>query len=327
MIEMNDDLTGFVGEFKKLEGLHGIEGMSLIKINGKYLLSRSDNTGGPGTATYEAIYGISDNIWGPYEYKGSVSHCGHTTMFLGYDGKWRMTMFGSDSHAPVHHGLGILQFDLDENDKIVVKEDWDGFTSIFDGKTFEGWKTVGANPESWTIEDDGTMLMTSFKKGRGYLQYEKPLKDFIFKCEWKVDSAANSGIFFSVPDTAGADGTWDGIEIQISDDMNYPIFYKGRDQRELSGAIYGIAAPIKDMFKGIGVWNKYLLTKIGTRIKLKYNGEIVLDLDMMDYTEEFDSWEEMRKPLSARPLEGLFGLQTHNGSKVWYRNLQLRELK
>lgn len=123
IVEMTDELDGFVGEFKELEGLHGIEGMSLIKINGKYLLSRSDNTGGPGTATYECIYGVSDSVWGPYKYRGSVPHCGHTTMFHGHDGKWRMTMFGSDSHAPVHHGLGILQFELNDEDRIELRED------------------------------------------------------------------------------------------------------------------------------------------------------------------------------------------------------------
>ncbi|MEX0323292.1 MAG: family 43 glycosylhydrolase [Puniceicoccaceae bacterium] len=123
IVEMTDELNGFVGDFKELKGLHGIEGMSLIQINGKYLLSRSDNTGGPGTATYECIYGVSDSVWGPYKYRGSVPHCGHTTMFFGHDGKWRMTMFGSDSHAPVHHGLGILQFELNDEDRIELRSD------------------------------------------------------------------------------------------------------------------------------------------------------------------------------------------------------------
>ncbi len=123
IVEMNEDLTGFAGEFRELEGLHGIEGMSLVRIDGTYLLSCSDNTGAPGTASYECIYGVSDSIWGPYAYKGSVPHCGHTTLFPGHDGKWRMTQFGSDSHAPVHHGLGILQFELDSNNLIRVKAD------------------------------------------------------------------------------------------------------------------------------------------------------------------------------------------------------------
>ena len=123
IVEMNADLTGFAGEFRELKGLHGIEGMSLVRIGGTYLLSRSDNTGAPGTASYECIYGVSDSVWGPYDYKGSLPHFGHTTMFPGHDGKWRLTMFGSDSHAPVHHGLGIVQFELDAHNGIQLKED------------------------------------------------------------------------------------------------------------------------------------------------------------------------------------------------------------
>ena len=123
IIRMKDSLDGFVGEWRQLMGLHGIEGMSLVKIAGTYLPSRSDNTGAPGTASYEAIYGTSDSLFGPYTYRGSVPHCGHTTMFPGHDGKWRLTMFGSDSHAPVHHGMGILQFEMDAHHRIVVRED------------------------------------------------------------------------------------------------------------------------------------------------------------------------------------------------------------
>jgi xylan 1,4-beta-xylosidase len=125
IVRMKDDLTGFDGEPREFAGLHGIEGMSLIKIDGKYLLTCADNTGGPGTASYECIYGVSDNLLGPYRYRGSVPHCGHTTLFRGHDGHWRMTMFGSDSHAPIHHGLGILRFTLDEHDRIVVSSDDD----------------------------------------------------------------------------------------------------------------------------------------------------------------------------------------------------------
>jgi hypothetical protein len=31
----------------------------------------------------------------------------------------------------------------------------EGFTTIFDGKSFTGWKTSLDNPNTWKIEDDG----------------------------------------------------------------------------------------------------------------------------------------------------------------------------
>lgn len=70
-----------------------------------------------------------------------------------------------------------------------------GFVSLFDGKTFEGWKPAEENQESWKIEDG--MLMCD--GNRCHLFYDgelAPLKNFHFKAEVMTTPGSNAGIYF-----------------------------------------------------------------------------------------------------------------------------------
>lgn len=73
------------------------------------------------------------------------------------------------------------------------KED-EGFVSIFDGKTLQGWeamppKTAGA----WTVKDG--MIVGDGDKGRGYLTYEKKqIADLELKLSYRFPDEGNSGI-------------------------------------------------------------------------------------------------------------------------------------
>lgn len=71
-----------------------------------------------------------------------------------------------------------------------------------------------------------------------------------------------------------------------------------------------------------------MLTCKGTRIKVEYNGEVVVDVDAKDYTEPFmwGGYKEPKTPLNDRPREGYIALQSH-GSGVAFRNISIRELK
>lgn len=201
----------------------------------------------------------------------------------------------------------------------------DGFICLFNGETLDGWKALGEGRNAWSVQN-GTILMEQFERARGWLEYEHPYRDFVFTCEWKADKGANSGIFLRIPDRPGVDPTWDAIEIQISDDENYDIFYVQDNPGELSGAIYGIAAPCESMFRGIGVWNRYVITCIGSHLILEYNGRVVLNVDARDHDKSFDMWGETRTAFADRPGEGFVGLQVHKGSRVWFRNIAIKDL-
>jgi hypothetical protein len=202
-----------------------------------------------------------------------------------------------------------------------------GSESMFDGKSLAGWTRMGNAPVTWSVDEVGQLTFTQDGQGRGWLRWgDQSWSHYRMTLEWKAAKGGNSGVFLHMPEDPESDGTWDGIELQISDDTHYPIFYHKGDARELSGAIYGIVAPDCSPYNGTDQWNHFELTVRANRIKLIYNGQKVLDIDMDDYPEPFEMWKATRKPLSERPRKGGVGIQAHRGGQVWFRNLTFEPL-
>jgi len=123
---MKTDMTGFAEKPRHIVNVDGenmgYEGCSLIKHKGKYVLFASDWHGSH-EGTYDLMYSVSDNIYGPYsKRKFGIPHAGHATVFKGLDGKLYSTAFGSDGTAPYHMRLGYVEIGITDNWEIKVKE-------------------------------------------------------------------------------------------------------------------------------------------------------------------------------------------------------------
>ena len=115
---MNDDMSGFAETPRKLKTIAnehvGYEGNCLVKVNGKYVMSGAEWNGPLRTeGTYDMMYAVSDNIYGPYSArKVGIPHGGHGTVFKGKDGQWYATIFGNDRTAPFRRRLGIVPLSI-----------------------------------------------------------------------------------------------------------------------------------------------------------------------------------------------------------------------
>ena len=146
----------------------------------------------------------------------------------------------------------------------------------------------------------------------------------LFSCEWMIEENGQSGVFLRVAE-GGINPSFDAIEIQICDDQGSK--HKNKNSREKSGAIYGVTAVRKPtIFKGAGKWNSFEITCKETRVKLKFNGESVWNIDLKNFRDVFPWWGEIRTGLYRRPREGYIGLQAH-GSKVYFRNIEVKIIK
>jgi hypothetical protein len=176
------------------------------------------------------------------------------------------------------------------------------FTSIFDGKTLNGWKMAGEG-KFVIVESDAALQSEG---GMGLLWYtEKKYKNFILKLEWKVsDEGDNSGVFvrFPDPDDNPNIAVRDGYEIQIDD--------KAADSIHQTGAIYDFAAPNKIVSKPPGQWNTMEIQAIDQSYTVIINGE------------------KVREFTGSRLTEGYVGLQAHDDkSKVLFRNIIIKAIK
>ena len=195
------------------------------------------------------------------------------------------------------------------------------YTPVFAGKNIDIWQVKKGPADDWSIID-GTLYTTGV--GGGWIGTRKTYKDFIFSCEWKVGYDGNSGVFIRVSDEPDQNPAYDAIEIQIGDDTGER--YQDSKSSGKSGAIYAVVGPPKDLYRGTFEWNKFVITCKGTKIKVEFNGEVVVNVDAEDYKEALDWYGTPRNPLYDRPREGYIALQSHGG-EAWFRNIQIKELK
>ena len=194
------------------------------------------------------------------------------------------------------------------------------FTPLFNGKNLDNWTEKQGAIGVWSVQD-GVMYATG--GDTGWIQPPKKYKNFVLTCEWKMPEGGDSGVIMGITDDS-YDPSWDGIQIQIRDD-SCPAFIN-QPPSKVSGSIYAILPPTKQMNKGVNEWNKFVVTRKDTRIKVEFNGETVIDVDTRDYREPFLWGPNIMPSLYDRPTEGYIGLQSH-GTDVWFRNVSIKELK
>lgn len=193
--------------------------------------------------------------------------------------------------------------------------------SLFDGQSFEGWRTLTGKPVTvgWEVRDG------AIRRGGigGDILTAGEWADFELEFEWKVTRGANSGVKYRVGEYAPA-GRDIGPEFQILDDAAHS---DGADPKRSAGAIYDIvpAATTKKL-RAVGEWNQSRVVARGSRLEHWLNGEKIVDVDL-------DS-PEWRAALAGSKFKAAadFGtrkghilLQDH-GDEVWYRALRIREL-
>src|SRR5659263_341194 len=98
-----------------------------------------------------------------------------------------------------------------EFNKLSKKEKKDGWSLLFNGKNFDGWRQCNgtAMPKNWKIDQDAMNVFTGEgkKPGQGsdgdILFATKKFKNFELSVDWNAGKAGNSGIFFNVREVPG----------------------------------------------------------------------------------------------------------------------------
>ncbi len=184
----------------------------------------------------------------------------------------------------------------------------DGFTSIFDGKTFSGWKMAEEHTNTWSIQE-GALVAHGERCHLFYVGAEKPFKNFELKVEVKTAPKSNGGIYFHTAYQAVGWPT-NGFECQVN--VTHGDWKK-------TGSLYDVANLGNTPAKDNEWWTHHIIVQ-GNKVTVKINDVLVLE-----YTE----------PPGAQPGEkftrklatGTFGLQAHDPkSVVQYRNLRVKRL-
>jgi hypothetical protein len=127
------------------------------------------------------------------------------------------------------------------------------FTSLFDGKTLNGWK--GAAPQGGGYGVTNGVIYCG-KDGRN-LYTEKQYADFVLRIEFKLEDGSNNGIGIRAP--AEGDAAYSGMEIQILEDRAADRGKWGKLRpAQYHGSIYDVVPAKRDALKppASGTWRK-----------------------------------------------------------------------
>lgn len=240
-----------------------------------------------------------------------------------------------------------------ETDSLNLPIDADGYITIFDGKSLDGWRGYGKDkvPSRWIIED-GCLKFCGTGTGEGQtgeggdLIFAHKFKNFELELEWKISKGGNSGIFYLAQEVTSKDKDGNEVlepiyisapEFQVLDNANHPDAKLGKDNNRQAASLYDMIPAVPQNAKPFGEWNKAKIMVYKGTVVHGQNDENVLEYHLwtMQWTEmlQASKFSEEKWPLAFELLnncggenhEGFIGVQDH-GDDVWYRNIRVKVL-
>lgn len=219
-----------------------------------------------------------------------------------------------------------------------------GFTSLFNGRDFSGWKVPEGDGGHWKVV--GGVIdydAESEAKGDKSLWTEREFRDFVLQVDWRIKETpyVNPNVPYILPDGTHARDI-QGKEMKLAlPDSDSGILLRGQGKSQIniwcwpigSGEMYGYrmdknqppkvragATPRTQADKPVGEWNHYEITLIGDRVTVLLNGKKVIESAQMP----------------GIPSQGPLGLQHHGGkhegkwnsppSLLQFKNIFIKEL-
>lgn len=183
----------------------------------------------------------------------------------------------------------------------------EGFQSLWDGKTLNGWK-ISESPDSWSIKD-GAIVANGPRSHLFYVGDDKPFKNFILKVDCMTEPGSNGGIYFH---TKFQEEGWPavGYEAQVNNTQSDP---------KRTGSLYAVSNVLKQHIPDNEWWTQTIMVQ-GNHIQISLNDEVVVDYyepPGVGKSGEFD----------RRLGEGTFAFQAHDpGSTVYFKNIRVKRL-
>ena len=230
-----------------------------------------------------------------------------------------------------------------ETDSLNLPIDADGYITIFDGKSLDGWRGYGKDkvPSRWIT---GTGVGQTGEGGD--LIFAHKFKNFELELEWKISKGGNSGIFYLAQEVTSKDKDGNEVlepiyisapEFQVLDNANHPDAKLGKDNNRQAASLYDMIPAGPQNAKPFGEWNKAKIMVYKGTVVHGQNDENVLEYHLWtkQWTEmlQASKFSEEKWPLAFELLnncggenhEGFIGVQDH-GDDVWYRNIRVKVL-
>jgi len=204
----------------------------------------------------------------------------------------------------------------------------DGYVSLFDGKTMNGWEVYKKKEnDSWEVADDALHCKPFNDNGtnkRADIRTTTEYENFDLLFDFRISPQGNSGVMFRVNEKYDEPYA-SGPEYQVIDDKGYP-----GDLKDVQHTAANYDMQIADANKPLnpaGEWNTGRIVANGKHVEHWLNGTKVLEYDLGS-----DDWKKRLKnskwkdfPGYGLTPKGYIDLQDH-GNEVWFRNIFIKTL-
>lgn len=203
----------------------------------------------------------------------------------------------------------------------------DGYISLFNGKSLDGWRTYQNKPaDSWTVKDGVIWCKgsnTDKTDRRADLITVNQFENFDLSLDWKLAPQGNSGIMYMVTEEFPT-AYLSGPEYQLIDDNNFP---EKLEDWQKTAANYAMHTAPAAHPKPIGEWNNTRIVVNKGNVQHWLNGEKVVEYQLWtdDWKQRKASGKWKDAPGYGMSAKGYIALQDH-GSEAWFRNIKIKIL-
>lgn len=155
-----------------------------------------------------------------------------------------------------------------------------GFTALFNGQDFTGWRLSPKAKAMWSIEEGVLKAPALLEEWGADLETEKKYQDFVLQADFRMPAKSDSGIFFRslIPDM-GNFGQSEQFKIRSDNGMGLLLSFElmPENVKKSLGLEAQDLPQIKPVHPAIKVWHTVKLTVIGTRLMAELDGDRILD--------------------------------------------------
>ncbi len=216
--------------------------------------------------------------------------------------------------------------------------DW---INLFDGKSFDGWRTLGSDSvftAYWKIESGVLKKMDRGKvparadgqpQQGGDLMTIDTYENYELSWEWALFADGNSGLKYNVSEEMsmehGSKHSALGFEYQMLDDSSDE--YGDLKPSQFSGSLYDLLPAENIQLKPFGEFNKSRLKIDGNQVTHWLNGQKVLSYSFgsPELEAAFEKSKFADIPGFINKRKGHIVLQDHI-TEAWFRNIKLKKL-
>lgn len=176
-------------------------------------------------------------------------------------------------------------------------------------------------PAGWEIVDGA---LTRVGAGGDIITREQ-YENFELELEWKVAPGGNSGVFFHVVEDSTLRYVWQtGPEMQILDNERHA---DGKLPQTSAASNFALHAPVRNVARPAGEWNRARLVVKGSHVEHWLNGEKVVEYELWsdDWKKRVQNSKFKDMPRYGLARTGHIALQDH-GDWVAFRNIRIRRL-